>query len=52
MKKSNSKLMFNKKEFSFSFKSFTINLSGEKPVSNIITLIEKNLISLKAKIRK
>ena len=37
----NSKFPFMKKEFSFSFAGLTFSLKGEKPVSNVITLLER-----------
>lgn len=37
----NSKYKFLKKEFSFSFHGISFSISGEKPVSNVITLLEK-----------
>lgn len=49
---SNSKFKFLKKEFSFSFKGFSISISGDKPVSNVITLIEKMLEVIKNKGKK
>lgn len=47
--KANMKLKFMKKEFSFSFKGVSISISGENPVSNVITLLEKMLDVLKKK---
>ena len=35
------KYKFVKKDFSFSFKGISITLSGENPISNVITLLEK-----------
>ena len=39
--KSNFKFKFAKKDFSFSFSGISISISGENPVSNVITLLEK-----------
>ena len=39
--KSKFKYKFLKKSFSFSFHGFTFSLSGDNPVSNVITLLEK-----------
>ena len=49
---STSKFHFIKKEFSFSFSGVSIKLSGDKPVSNVITLIEKMLGILKKENKK
>ena len=35
------KFKYLKKEFNFSYKGFSISISGEKPISNVITLLEK-----------
>lgn len=47
----NSKFSLLKKDFSFSFSGLTFSISGEKPVSNVITLLEKmfEIISKKRK---
>lgn len=50
--KCNSKFKFLKKEFSFSFKGLSISISGENPVSNVITLIERMLDIVKKKNKK
>lgn len=50
--KSNSKFKFLKTEFSFSFKGVSISLSGEKPVSNVITLLDKLLTTIKKNNKK
>ena len=50
--KANVKFKFIKKEFSFSFKGVSISLSGENPVSNVITLLEKMFDILKKKNKK
>lgn len=50
--KSNSKFKFLKTEFSFSFKGMSISLSGEKPVSNVITLLDKLLTTIKKNNKK
>ena len=39
--KSKNKFKFTKKEFSFSFSGIKVSIKGEKPISNIITLLEK-----------
>ena len=45
--KVNNKLPFIKKEFGFSFNGISFSLSGDKPVSNIVTLLEKMFEILK-----
>lgn len=50
--KSNNKYKFLKKDFSFSFQGVSISFSGDKPVTNVITLIEKMLETLKKKNKK
>lgn len=50
--KCNKKIKFAKKEFSFSFQGVSISISGEKPVSNVITLLENMLEILKNKNKK
>lgn len=47
--KTNMKFKFLKKEFSFSFRGISISLSGDNPVSNVITLLEKMFDILKKK---
>ena len=46
------KFKFVQKEFSFSFQGISISLSGENPVSNVITLLEKMLDVLLKKNKK
>lgn len=48
----NMKFRFLKKEFSFSFQGISITLSGEKPVSNVVTLLENMLEVIKKKNKK
>lgn len=48
----NMKFRFLKKEFSFSFQGLSISLSGEKPVSNIVTLLEQMFEVIKKKGKK
>lgn len=50
--KSNNKYKYLKKEFSFSFQGISISFAGDKPVSNVITLIEKMIDTLKKKNKK
>ena len=50
--KCNNKYKFLKKEFSFSFNGVSFSISGEKPVSNVITLIESMLDVLSKKNKK
>lgn len=49
--KSNAKYKFINKEFSFSFSGISFSISGEKPVSNVITLIE-DMLDVLAKKKK
>ena len=46
------KYKFVKKDFSFSFKGISITLSGENPISNVITLLEKMFDVLMKKNKK
>ena len=48
----NMKFRFLKKEFSFSFRGLSISLSGEKPVSNVVTLLEQMFEVIKKKGKK
>ena len=48
----NMKFRFLKKEFSFSFQGLSISLSGEKPVSNVVTLLEQMFEVIKKKGKK
>ena len=48
----NMKFRFLKKEFNFSFQGLSITLSGEKPVSNVVTLLENMLEVIKKKNKK
>lgn len=48
----NMKFRFLKKEFSFSFRGLSISLSGEKPVSNVVSLLEKMFEVIKKKGKK
>ncbi|MBO6119427.1 MAG: ATP-binding protein [Lachnospiraceae bacterium] len=41
--KSSIKFQLMKKEFSFSFKGVSVSIAGEKPISNVVTLLEKLL---------
>lgn len=50
--KSNSKFKFLKTEFSFSFNGVSISLGGEKPISNVITLLDKLLTTIKKNNKK
>lgn len=43
----NNKFKFLKKDFSFSFNGLSFSISGEKPVSNVISLLEKMFEILK-----
>ncbi len=48
----NMKFRFLKKEFSFSFRGLSISLSGEKPASNVVSLLEKMFEVIKKKGKK
>lgn len=50
--KSNAKFKFMKAEFGFSFKGVSISISGEKPISNVATLLEKLLDVVKKNKKK
>ena len=50
--KCNIKYKFLKKEFSFSFSGASFSIAGEKPVSNVITLLESMLDILSKKNKK
>ena len=50
--KCNSKFKFAKKTLSFSFKGLAIELYGEKPVSNVVTLLEELLTIVKKNNKK
>ena len=50
--KMKSKIKFLKKEFSFSFNGVSFSISGDKPVSNVITLIENMLDIITKKEKK
>lgn len=45
--KSKTKFRFLKKEFSFSFYGVSLSISGEKPISNVVTLLENMLEIIK-----
>ena len=50
--KCKNKYKYLNKEFSFSFQGISISISGEKPISNVVTLIEQMLNTLKKKNKK